>query len=197
MTSTVPHVNLVPMRLRNQRRTQRLIWGWCGAVGVTACLVGIPSVYLGLNAKLSDSVMGGQIERVRSQLATNQSEVPRLQARIAVLEEQRQTLDLVRNRIDWESLFGHIVGVSDSQLHFTSLNATGGGVEGTDQLTVRMKGIAINQTAIRSFVVELESLGIFDKVELTNTRRDTVAEQEVVSFEISTFIGEVPVEVQP
>jgi Tfp pilus assembly protein PilN len=196
MIEPVPYVNLVPTNIRNQRQRWRVVKGWCGAVLVTACVVGVPGVYLGGNAVLSDPLMGTQIERVRNQLSTNQTEIPKLQSRIGVLDEKRQTLDLVRNRIDWQSLFGHIVYVSDEQIHFTALNASGGGVEGTDPMIIEMAGIATTQTAARSYVVELESLGLFDRVELTDTRRDDIAGHEVIEFMIVMQIGKEPVVVE-
>ena len=190
MSSSVPYVNLVPDRIRSQRRQRRLVAKWCGAVVATVCLVGIPGVYIGGNAVLSESVMGTQIERVRHQLTTNENELPKLQSRISVLDEKRQTLDLVRNRIDWQSLFGHIVRVSNDQIHFTALKAKGGGVEGTDPMTIEINGIAASQTDTRSFVVELENLGLFDVVELTKTQRDDLGEMEVIEFQIMTKVGQ-------
>lgn len=190
MTQSIPNINLVPQRVIQRRARSRVTLRWVCAIVATVAFVGLPGVYLGGNAALSDSMMSGQIERVRDQLGTNKAEIPRLQARIGVLEEKRQTLDLVRNRINWQTLFGHMVRVSDEQIHFTALRAIGGGVEGTDPLRVQMDGIATSQTAARSFVVELERLGIFDQVELVRTMRQTLDDQEVIEFQVMAIIGE-------
>lgn len=190
MTQTIPNVNLVPLSVRQGRIRRRLIMRWVGAVAATAVCVGLPGVYLGGNAALSDPMMGAQIERVRDQLGANKAEIPRLQSRIGVLEDKRQTLDLVRNRIDWQSLFAHVVSVSGEQIYFTAIQATGGGIEGTDPLRVQVDGLATSQTATRAFVVDLERLGIFDRVELLRTTRQELEEQEVIEFQVVAIIGQ-------
>ncbi len=190
MTHTIPDINLVPLSIRQNRQRRNLIFRWLGALGVTSLAVGIPGVYLGGNAALSDPMMGTQIERVRGQLSANQTEIPRLQSRISVLEEKLKTLDLVRNRIEWQELFAQIVNASDHQIHFTSLQALGGGVEGTDPLQVSVTGIATTQTQARSFVVKLEAAGLFDRVELMRTSREELNEQEIIEFQIHAYIGE-------
>ena len=190
MTHNIPHINLVPIAVRQQRHCRQIIVRWFGAICATGVVVGIPGMYLGGNAALSDPMMGAQIERVRGQLSTNQSEIPRLQARIGVLEEKRKTLDLVRNRIDWQELFAQIVSASDDQIHFTAIQANGGGVEGTNPIHVNMVGIATTQTEARSFVVNLESLGLFDHVELVHTKRQDLQDQEIIEFQIQAYIGD-------
>lgn len=190
MTHTIPQINLVPVRIRQQRHHRTLIVRWFGVICVASVIVGIPGAYLGGNAALSDPMMGAQIERVRGQLSANQSEIPRLQARIGVLEEKRKTLDLVRNRIDWQELFAQVVSASDHQIHFTGIQASGGGIEGTNPIHVNMVGIATTQTEARSFVVNLEALGLFDHVELIRTNRQDLQDQEIIEFQIQAYIGE-------
>lgn len=191
MTSTIPSINLVPTAVRHHRKRRKVFMQWVCAIVATSVVVGVPGVYLGGNAVLSDPMMGAQIERVRGQLSANQSEIPRLQSRIAVLEEKRKTLDLVRNRIEWRELFAQIVNASGQEIHFTVLQAIGGGIEGTDPLRISVIGIATTQTEARSFVVKLESLGLFDQVQLIRTTRTKVNEQDIIEFQISAHIGEL------
>jgi Tfp pilus assembly protein PilN len=191
MTSTIPNINLVPLAVRHNRQRRRLVTRWVGAIAATTVIVGVPGVYLGGNAVLSDPMMGAQIERVRGQLSANQTEIPRLQSRISVLEEKRKTLDLVRDRIEWRELFAQIVNASGQEIHFTVLQAIGGGIEGADPLRINVQGIATTQTEARSFVVKLESLGLFDQVQLVQTTRDKINEQEVIEFHIAAHIGDL------
>ena len=190
MTDTIPTINLVPSSVLRGRTQRRLMTRWAIAVAATVAFVGLPGAYLGGNAALSDPMMGAQIERVREQLGANKAEIPRLQARIGVLEEKRQTLDLVRNRIDWQSLFAHVVSVSGEQIYFTAIQADGGGIEGTDPLRIQVSGLATSQTDTRSFVVQLEQLGIFDRVELLRTARQELEGQEVIEFQVVATIGQ-------
>ncbi len=190
MTHDIPYVNLLPLRERRARIRRKMLMRWSAAVVITLACVGIPGIYLGGNAALSDPMIGVQIDRVRSQLGANEAEIPRLQKRIAVLEEKKQTLDLVRNKISWQDLFAHIVSVSHDEIHFTSLFAEGGGVEGDEPIRVQVVGVALSQTDARSYVVELESLGIFDRVELLRTSRQELSEQDIIEFHIEAVVGE-------
>lgn len=191
MTHDVPYVNLLPLRDQRARVRRKLVARWAAGVLLTLAGVGIPGVYVGGSAALSDPMIGVQIDRVRSQLGANEAEIPRLQKRIAVLEEKKQTLDHVRNKISWQDLFAHIVSASHHQIHFTSLLAEGGGVEGDEPIRIQIVGVAISQTDARSYVVELESLGLFDRVELLRTARQDLNDQEIIEFQILAVVGEL------
>ena len=192
---SIPNINLVPQSILDRRQRCRLIARWSCAVVATFFLAGLPGLYIGGNAALSDPLMGAQISRVRSQLDMNKTEVPRLQAKIGVLEDKLRVLDLVRNRIDWRVVFDRIVSVSDDRVRLSGLIASGGGIEGNEPISLRIDGIATTQTATRSYVVALESLGLFDRVELQSTNRRTIDDIEIIQFQIYADIGDLsPVE---
>lgn len=187
---SIPLVNLVPKPVIYRRQRRRLIVRWCGAVAATFFVAGLPGLYIGGNAALSDPLMGAQIERVRNQLETNKTELPRLRASITELEDKLRVLNLVRNRIDWRVVFDRVVSASDDRVRLTGLMASGGGIEGKEPISIRIDGIATTQTATRAYVVSLESLKLFDRVELQRTSRKDVDEIEIIEFQIIADIGE-------
>lgn len=187
---SIPTVNLVPAPVRYRRHRRRLILRWCGAIVATFFLAGLPGLYIGGNAALSDPLMGAQIDRVRGQLEINQGELPRLRTNISELEDKLRVLDLVRNRIDWRIVFDRIVSASDERVRLSGLMASGGGIEGTDPISIRIDGIATTQTATRAYVVSLESLKLFDRVELQRTSRKEIDDTEIIEFQIFADIGE-------
>lgn len=187
---SIPLVNLVPKPVLYRRQRRRLIVRWCSAVAATFFIAGLPGLYIGGNAALSDPLMGAQIERVRNQLEINKNELPRLRSNITELEDKLRVLDLVRNRIDWRVVFDRIVSASDDRVRLTGLMASGGGIEGKEPISIRIDGIATTQTATRAYVVSLESLKLFDRVELEGTSRKEIDDIEIIEFRIFADIGE-------
>jgi Tfp pilus assembly protein PilN len=177
-------VNLVPRAIRSARARYRCVVLWCGAAAAVIAVVGLPGVYIGGNAALSDPAIGAQIEQVGNQLTANQNAIPELQKQLAQLQAEQEVLDLVRNRIEWRTVFTQLVNASQSDVRFTGLIAEGGGVEGDQAISIRITGVASTQTAARSYVVALESLTLFDHLELTRTARRDINDQEVIEFEI-------------
>lgn len=195
MTSnSIALVNLVPSEAQQARARRRCVARWGGAFAATCVFVGIPGAYIGGNAALSDPAIDAQIEHVSSQLSVNESAIPELRQRLGQLQEKQQVLELVKNRIDWREVFGQFVEVSNDRVRFTSLSATGGGVEGDQPINIQIQGIAPTQTDARSFVVAIESLQLFDQIELARTARRDLDGQEVIEFQIFVRVGEDPVE---
>jgi len=183
-TSPIVQINLVPRSIQSQRARTRCSLRWSIAVGATIVLVGLPGIYIGGNAALSDPAIGSQIELVNTQLTANESAIPLLETQLKGLQAQLEVLELVENRIDWRRVFSKLVQASGDEVRFTGISAEGGGVEGKESIKIRIDGISTTQTEARSYVVSLESLGIFDHVELTRTSRRDVNDVEVIEFEI-------------
>lgn len=191
--SPITTINLVPTSVLAMRARRRCTLRWGGAVVATLCLVGLPGVYIGGNAALSDPAINAQIEQVNHQLAVNEKMIPVLGSRLGALQSKLEVLELVENRIDWRMVFADIVRASEDDIRFTGISANGGGVEGLEAIGIRIDGLATTQTAARSFVVSLESLGMFDRVELTRTARREVSDIEVIEFQI---VASVPSKAQ-
>lgn len=180
----IPYVNLIPAD--QIARRVRAIWvsRWVFFVGATTLFVGVPGLYIGGSAALTDSGMTGQIHEARSDYAKHQQAIPLLQSRLNLLNAKQEVLDLVKNRIDWRDVFGVLVEAAGSDVRFTSLAGEGGGVEGEMPISITVRGIAPTQTAARAFVVEIESTGHFDRVELIDTTRREIDDHELIAFEL-------------
>ena len=183
------NINMVPLRRKIARLRRRCMKNWAAAIASTLLLVGLPGAYIGGNAAFSDPAIGSQIEQVKSQLTANQLVIPRLQAELEQLRAEQEVLNLVKNRVHWQDVFSLLVGATHEDIRFTGLAAVGGGVEGADPIAIRIDGMASSQSAARSFVVELEKLGLFDTVELEHTNRRVIREQEVIEFQIFTRVN--------
>jgi len=185
----IPFVNLIPAERVLARKSRVLTLRWVVAGVMTAFFVGLPGAYIGGSAVFSDSAISTQIEQSRNQLVTNQNAIPVLEKQLQTLLAEQEVLDLVQNRVEWPGVLGAIVDASDDQVRFISISIVGSGVEGEDPVAIQLNGIAPSQTIARAFVVRIESMGLFDQVQLTSTSRREIEQFEVVEFEISMRVG--------
>ncbi len=181
---TLPRINLIPVAQRRARQRSLWVSRWTGMVSLTAVLIGVPGLYIGGSAAFTDSGMNAQIQDARAEVVSHQQVIPQLQARLRQLSAEQEVLDLVKNRVDWRDVFDLLVKAAGGQTRFTSLRATGGGVDGSDPIEIMVGGIAPSQTGAREYVVALESTGVFDRVELIDTARQRVGDSEMITFRL-------------
>lgn len=183
-TSPIVQINLVPQTMQMNRVRTRCALRWVCVASATIAFVGLPGVYIGGNAALSDPAIASQIALVNTQFKANESAIPLIEAQRKGLEARLEVLELVENRIDWRQVFARLVDASGDEVRFTGIRAQGGGIEGDKGINIWIDGIATSQTAARSYIVSLEALGAFDQVELTRTTRRDVNDVEVIEFQI-------------
>jgi len=189
--SAVPIVNLIPDKHIYQRRRAQWISRWIAVIAVTAIIVGIPGVYIGGSAVLTDSGMSIQIEQANLEYARYQQEIPVLRAQLNQLAAEQEVHDFVKNRIEWRDVFSVLVNSSNNDVRFRRISASGGGIEGDQPILISVDGIAPNQTVARAYVVDLENSAIFDSVELIETSREKFNDVELIRFRISlTVLGD-------
>jgi len=186
----ITFVNLIPVAAQKAHARRRCATRWLIAFSATSVFVGLPGLYIGGNTALSDSSIGTQIEMVSNQLSLNKATIPLLQLQLTQLQEKQEVLELVENRIDWGDIFGRFVSASSDLVRFSRLSATGGGVEGDEPIVIEIEGVASSQTDARAFVVSIESLELFDQVELARTARRDIGGHELIEFLIIVRVGE-------
>jgi len=193
--TTVPQVNLIPReRIELRQRKQWTAW-WITTVVIVAFVIGVPGLYIGGSAALTDSGMADQIEHANMEYANHQQAIPLLRERIRVLDSEQEVYELVKNRIEWMDVFSVLVEAAGNDIRFSRLSAVGGGIEGKSPIEISIVGIAPSQTIAREFVVKLEETGVFDSVELVRTTREKVDDTELIDFQVRiTIRGTAPVE---
>lgn len=189
--NTVPAVNLIPDEQIYHRRRAQWISRWIGVIVVTAIVVGIPGVYIGGSAALTDSGMSTQIEKANVEYARHQQEIPVLRAQLNQLAAEQEVHGFVINRIEWRDVFSVLVNSSNNDVRFRRISASGGGIEGDQPILISVDGMAPNQTVARAYVVDLEKANIFDSVELIETSREKFNDVELIRFRVSlTVLGD-------
>lgn len=187
-STSLPAVNLIPME--HVHRRQQTIWigRWISSVVITAFVIGIPGLYIGGSAALTDSGMLGQIEDTNQKYEINQQAIPLLRNQLGQLTAEQEVLALVENRIDWGDVFSLLTQSAGNDVRFRGLSAVGGGVEGDEPIRIIVDGLAPSQTIARAYVVDLENTAVFDSVQLVETRREQVDEFELIGFQIMITI---------
>jgi len=194
----VPTINLIPADQVHHRLQARWISRWVAMVVVTAIIVGIPGLYIGGSAALTDSGMSRQIEEANIEYARHQQALPILRAKLNALAAEQEVHDFVRGRIEWRDVFAVLVNASNNEVRFQRLSASGGGVEGDQPIEISIEGLAPSQTIARAYVVDIENANIFDSIELVETTREQIRDTELIRFRITlTVLGEKPPAKEP
>lgn len=187
-----PQINLIPKELVQRRQQSQWISKWIMVVVITTIMIGIPGLYIGGSAALTDSGMTRQIEEANIEYARHQQAIPLLRERLRLLGVEHEVLDLVKNRIEWRDVFSVLVNVADNDVRFSRISATGGGIEGNIPIQINIEGLAPTQTLARAYVVDLENSKMFDSIELMETTREIINELELIRFRITiTVFGEM------
>jgi len=189
-TTPQPMVNLIPQEHINHRQCAHWMSWWGVAVVSTAIVIGIPGVYIGGSAALTDSGMSDQIAEANMEYARHQQAIPILREQLRLLAAEQEVLELVENRIEWRAVFAVLIKTAQSDVRFRRISASGGGIEGDSPIQIYIEGLAPTQTIARAYVVDLEDAHIFDSVELIETTREQINELELIRFQIEiTVLG--------
>jgi Tfp pilus assembly protein PilN len=192
-----PIVNLIPQEQVHLRLRSQWIHRWVMGVVLTTLVIGIPGVYIGGSAVLTDSGMVAQIQDVNIEYENQQNAIPQLRQQIKQLSAEQEVLDLIKNRIEWSKVFSILVASAGERIRFSRLTATGGGIEGDEPIELYLEGLAASQTDARAFVVRIESTQVFDSVELMETTREIIEEIEFIRLKVIVkilSIGRTPAE---
>ncbi len=187
-TNSNSMVNLIPRAHLEQRLRLRWMSRWGAAIVSTVIVIGIPGMYIGGAAALTDSGMSEQIAEMNMEYARHQQAIPVLQKRLGLLVAEQKVFDLVASRIEWRAVFAVLIRTAQSDIRFRRINATGGGIEGDLPIQIYIEGLAPTQTIARAYVVGLEESNIFDAVELVETTREQINEIELVRFQIEVMV---------
>ena len=187
-------INLIPAHRIERRQAGVRLGRWC--VGCTvycaavwaSCVV-YTAVYDRTGEDLSDETAAtkarvaesnGAIASVRSQLT-----------------EARRKLDAslaVTMQPDWSVLLALVassrekqVVLNRCQVHEDEAGSPGG--PGVRTYEVRIQGLGETQSAVSRFVLRLERLAMFDRVQVIKIHRVPVRDSEAIAFELACALG--------
>ncbi|MGV6814678.1 MAG: PilN domain-containing protein [Phycisphaerales bacterium] len=182
--SAMPILNLIPEDVRNHRTKQIWIRRWVTTIICVLFFVGMPGAYIGASVVLTDPGMNLQIEKVRQKYEKDQAAIPLLRAQLTQNELKESTNAIVERRVDWSQLIDMLKQAAGQEIRFSRLSILGAGLAEDQDIELGIIGYATSQTSARSYLLQLEQMGIFDFVELNDTSREIISEHELIKFEI-------------
>jgi len=193
--------DLLPEEYRRIRHQRRRIKRWGAVLGATATVMLAGSIGLRAGA-------GGDDEQMRAALAKIRAESAQRQARIedwsGELSQVRKALDLARSvgdHPDWSVLLALVADSlgQNTVLESINLDPMGGeavaSVSGPEPIQtpggyiLGLSGYGKSQVDVTRLAIRLERSGLFDRVNLVQTRSAAVGQVEAVFFRFECSLG--------
>lgn len=95
---------------------------------------------------------------------------------------------MLERRIDWRGIFYALAVASGKEVRFDQISCGSEVDQQADRVQIEVIGYASSQTTARTFVVDLEHLGLFDSVAMTETTRVTMNETDLVRFRVTLIL---------
>jgi hypothetical protein len=201
----VIEIDLIPARIRAARLTAARVRMWtlvCGGyLGFLVCVCAAV-------AAATDSEPTRLADRLNAQVKENENCKNQVSARTAQLQAKRRVLDAnhaVGDQPDWSILLAMVANLTQDQVvlrefHFTprpppsgvpadSKGGDQGGGEDSGRFILKIKAFARTQEQVGAFVLRLEGDGLFEKVELIESKREAFGSGDAVGFSIECGIG--------
>jgi len=206
--------NLLPAVRRAALARRRRIQRWCWLGGIYAVIAGLAALLC-----LASLAMGGrpELDAALSEAARRvdhlDRQVQRERQALAVLREKLQANQAVVRQPDWSVLLtliaeplGPDVVLSRGNLRFTEPppkpTVANPGQAGATEATgpppparfhLNLDGHGTSQDAVSRYALDLERIGLFDRVRLIETSRVQFLGREAVGFQIECeMVGESP-----
>jgi len=184
----IPAPNLLPQSRINARKRDGAIRLWSFVVVALVILIAIPSTMLSIHLRTSKPVDNDHITRFVSDLDQLRAAIPPLKKQLAELETASESQKRAQTRIQWTSVLNHLASITDNSVRIHAFNASI--ITAVDSQTIEITLDARTKTLskAREFLVLVESAGLFDQVEMIESRRMSSAPDSPVNSTIRAKI---------
>ena len=201
-------VNLIPAARMEKRRRRARIRLWtaiCG--GYVILLVGVALWSCAFRRDTGDWVIE-QLALTEQRIGEYNATMSEFRQQLAEAQTELEASKSISSQPDWTKLLilvgdelGDQIVLSVCQIATLSkdgenvtrslqesLSAARPGVHAAEQYRLELCGFGRTQTSVSQFVLRLEQMQIFDKVELANSRRQDFLSDKAVAFNIKCSI---------
>jgi hypothetical protein len=181
-------INLVPIERQVQRKRSAVMSRWMlsNALVLLVCGTLVASIFLSDEKK--SNILMVRADEQKAQIGSTTKNNTELTKSVKNLTIQIESVSMLERRIDWQGVFAGIAAASNEQVRFMQIGCSSEITETHDRVEVILSGFSESQGVTRSFVVEIERLGLFDQVVLEETARAMYEEKEFIRFRIRLVV---------
>lgn len=184
---TLPVANLLPPKGRHARRLKVRAQRW--ALGLGGAVAVVTLAQLAPGPALAEAEVTLEVRRVGAVSSTERlrAEVSDLRRRLADINRRTTDAGLLSDRPDWSIVMALLADRAGDRLALDSC-----GIIPIEHGAYRISasGRAPSQAEVSSFILSLEEPGIFDAVELVESRREAGEAGEVVRFQVECRLAD-------
>lgn len=188
----VPAPNLLPHTRTIERRKQRAIHAWIGALVTVVLLVVVPSAALSIHLRSAKPADNGQVQRFETDLAELRASIPPMKKKVAQLESDSRAQKIANTRIYWPSVLNHVESITSEQVRIHAFDAKIFPQAENPYIEFTLQAHTRTLSQAREYLVSLERTGLFDEIEMLNSRKQSNAEDAPVNSTIRTRIQSNP-----
>ena len=183
-------INLIPAHRIERRRTRVRLRRWCvGCTVYCAAVWAACFVYTAVNDRTGED-LSGEIAATRARIAEASGGIASVGSQ---LTEARRKLDASRAvtmQPDWSVLLALVANSREKQVVLSHCQVQGDDAGSPGRTyEVRIQGLGETQPAVSRFVLRLEQLALFDRVQVIKIHRVPVRDFEAVAFELACALG--------
>ena len=202
-------VNLIPAARMEKRRRKARIHLWIAICGTYVILLAGLALWAWALWRDSDDSVIEQLALTEQRIESYNATISQFQQDLAKAQTELEAGKLISSQPDWTKLLV-LVGeqlrdqVVLNACQLTTSNKSGESVTGNlqespssaplgaqvakRQYKLELSGFGRTQTSVSQFVLRLEQMQMFDKVELINSRRQAFLSDQAVAFSIECSI---------
>jgi len=198
-------VNLIPAARIEKRRRKARIRLWTAICGTYVILLGGLTLSAYAFWRDTDDSVVEQLALTEQRIETYNATISQFQQKLAKAQAELKAGELIGNQPDWTKLLVlvgdeledqvvldtcQLATVNEDRQNVTnnlqeSLSSAPPSVQGAEQqYELELSGFGRTQTSVSQFVLRLEQMQMFDKVELVNSRRQAFLSNKAVAFSI-------------
>jgi Tfp pilus assembly protein PilN len=197
----MPAVNLIPVQRRERAQRKRRARAWALGISSYAATLSVTYAVLAGAWATDDRPLVEKLARIPNEISDTNRRIDELQTRLRELQSKLNAMRAIADQPDWAillSVLGREVG-QEAALSELSLEPIAAGeiarsaVPSTRPAVVQgyalaINGVARSQSAVSQFVLRLEQIGLFDRVQLVKSSRTTLGEGEATAFRVEASI---------
>ncbi len=182
--------NLLPLDVIEQRETSRTVrFGLAGAASYAAALAVVGGVYIGVNRPQFAQAASTRIADAQAEHAGLMRQLEQVRQETQDAEHRLEATRVLSERPDWSTLL-HVVAQSTGEtVVLDDLRVSMVGESMGRSAKVLVRGAAEDPWSLSTFVLSLERIGLFDRVNILRSQRAPRSAVTVTEFELECLIG--------